>query len=138
MKLVIPVSQLAELLNIGSNQLLLRLVKQVHPSWSEPLRVFAVDSFDLWEKDCKFVFPSLTVCPAVGQWLTLRTSTQTDFKAFGRKDLYRLSVKVKNLHSLDGVKVSKWTELFGGGSSLGGCWRSLYKSPVDKWRGDLQ
>ena len=61
-----------------------------------------------------------------------------DFEAVGRKDLYRLNVKFRNLHSLAGVKVSMWTESFGEGSSPWGCWRSLYKPPVVKRTGDLQ
>ena len=34
--------------------------------------------------------------------------------------------------------MSRWTEFFGNGSSPRGCWRSLYKPPVDKRTGDLQ
>ena len=34
--------------------------------------------------------------------------------------------------------MSRWTEVFGNGSSPRGCWRSLYKPPVDKRTGDLQ
>ena len=83
--------------------------------------------------------------PVVGQWqseedglLRLKNPESTDLETLGKKDLYLLSVKVLNVRSLAGVKVSRWTEFFGVGSSPRGCWQSLYKPPVNKRTGDLQ
>ena len=60
-----------------------------------------------------------------------------DFEVFGRKNLYRLSVKLTNLNSLDGVKASKWGSLVRD-SPQGAIGSNLYKPPVDKRTGDLQ
>lgn len=63
------VPHLPDLLNIKSCWLVLWLVEDVSASLHpEALRVFAVDSSDLRDNDCEYVFPSLAVCPAVGQW----------------------------------------------------------------------
>lgn len=42
---------------------------------------------DLWDNECEYVFLSLAVCPAVGQWqpeedglLSLRTSASVNFE----------------------------------------------------------
>ena len=39
---------------------------------------------------------------------------------------------------LDGVLSTRWSELFGTDSSPKGCWRVLYKRPIDKRTADLQ
>ena len=59
-----------------------------------------------------------------------------DFETVGRKDLYRLSVKITNLHSLAGVKALKWTEFIAKGYSPRGgpCTSPL----LTKVTGDLQ
>ena len=138
---------LSELLNIRSRRLLLRLVEEVCASLPGALRAFCKDRavLDQWEDGVEYLFPSLTVSPAVDQWqdeedilLSFRTPELGDFETLGKKAAYHLCVKVSNLRSLVGVKVSKWTEFFGRGSSPRGCWRSLYKPPVDKRTGDLQ
>ncbi|XP_075968244.1 adhesion G-protein coupled receptor G6 [Anarhichas minor] len=145
MKTSIP--QLAELINIRSSRLLLRLVEEVCASLPAVLRAFVGDRTlsDQWDNECEYVFPPLAVCPAVGQWedeedilLSLKTPQLGDFETLGRKAAYQVSVKVSNLRSLAGVRVSRWTEFFGRGSSPRGCWRSLYKPPADKRTGDLQ
>ncbi|TWW77612.1 Transposon TX1 uncharacterized 149 kDa protein ORF 2 [Takifugu flavidus] len=141
------VLNLSDRLNMRSSRLLLQLVREVCASLPEALRVFVLDPSvsELWDDNCEYVFPSLAVCPAVGQWqpeeddlLSLKSSVSVDFEGVGRKDLYILAVKVRNLRSLEGLKASGWTSFFGAGSSPGGCWRSLYKPPVDKRTGDLQ
>ncbi|TWW74457.1 Transposon TX1 uncharacterized 149 kDa protein ORF 2 [Takifugu flavidus] len=141
------VPNLSDRLNMRSSRLLLQLVREVCASLPEALRVFVLDPSvsELWDDECEYVFPSLAVCPAVGQWqpeeddlLSLKSSVSVDFEGVGRKDLYILAVKVRNLRSLEGLKASGWTSFFGAGSSPGGCWRSLYKPPVDKRTGDLQ
>ncbi|TWW77693.1 Transposon TX1 uncharacterized 149 kDa protein ORF 2 [Takifugu flavidus] len=141
------VPDLSDRLNMRSSRLLLQLVREVCASLPEALRVFVLDPSvsELWDDECEYVFPSLAVCPAVGQWqpeeddlLSLKSSLSVDFEGVGRKDLYILAVKVRNLRSLEGLKASGWTSFFGAGSSPGGCWRSLYKPPVDKRTGDLQ
>ncbi|KAK0148421.1 Transposon TX1 uncharacterized protein [Merluccius polli] len=129
------VPQLADRLCIRSTRVLLRLVEEVCASLPAGLRAFAENRTlsDQWDDEF------------VGQWqseeddlLRLKNPESTDLETLGKKDLYLLSVKVLNLRSLAGVKVSRWTEFFGVGSSPRGCWRSLYKPPVNKRTGDLQ
>ena len=95
------------------------------------------------QDNCEYLFPFLNVYPAVRQWqpeegglLILRASARMDFEAVGRKNLYRLGVKVTNLHSLAGVKASKWS--FGEESSLGGVLAVPEQTPCrQKERGPL-
>ena len=114
MKTSIP--HLAERINIRSNRLLLRLVEDVCASLPEVLRAFAEDRTisDQWDDECEEDI-----------LLSLKTPELGDFESLGKKAIYHISVKVSNLRSLVGVKVWRWTELFGNGSSPRGCWRSL-------------
>lgn len=141
------IPHMADLMCIKSTRVLLRLVEEICVSLPAGLRAFAENRTlsDQWNDECEYVFPSLAVSPAVGQWqpeendlLSLETSESTDFETLGKKDIYLLCVKVLNLRSLAGVKVSRWTEFFGMRSSPKGCWRSLYKPPGNKRTGDLQ
>ncbi|KAF7652449.1 hypothetical protein LDENG_00096520 [Lucifuga dentata] len=59
-------------------------------------------------------------------------------KMWRKKVLYIPYLHMRNLQSLQDIKASKWAEFFGPGSSLKGCWRSLYKRPVEKQAADLQ
>ncbi len=61
--------------------------------------------------------------------------------AFGdavKKAIYIMCVKVWHLNILESVSESKWLEVLGPGASPKGCWRSLYKPPIEKRSGDLQ
>ncbi len=49
-----------------------------------------------------------------------------------------MCVKVWHLNILESVSESKWLEVLGPGASPKGCWRSLYKPPIEKRSGDLQ
>ena len=128
MKTSIP--HLAERTNIRPNRLLCRLVEEVCASLPEVLRASAEDRTisDQWDDEYEYVFPSLTVSPAVGQWqdeedilLSLKTPELGDFESLEKKAKYHISVKVANLRPLVGVKVSRCTEFFGNGSSPRGC-----------------
>lgn len=62
-------------------------------------------SSDLWDNDCEYSCPSLTVCAAVGGWqpeegdlLSLRT-LWTEVETVGKKDPSLLSIKIVNLSS---------------------------------------
>lgn len=86
MKLFIP--ELADLLDVRSNRLLLRLVEEVCASLPGALRAYAVDRTlsDQWDDEHEYIFPSLAVSPAVGQWqdeddllLSLKTPQLGDF-----------------------------------------------------------
>lgn len=86
MKLSIP--ELADLLDVRSNRLLLRLVEEVCASLPGALRAYAVDRTlsDQWDDEHEYIFPSLAVSPAVGQWqdeddllLSLKTPQLGDF-----------------------------------------------------------
>ncbi|TWW81732.1 Transposon TX1 uncharacterized 82 kDa protein ORF 1 [Takifugu flavidus] len=115
-----PVPDLSDRLNMRSSRLLLQLVREVCASLPEALRVFVLDPSvsELWDDNCEYVFPSLAVCPAVGQWqpeeddlLSLKSSVSVDFEGVGRKDLYILAVKP----GLSGWLASN-AMVFGGGS----------------------
>ncbi|TWW77691.1 Transposon TX1 uncharacterized 149 kDa protein ORF 2 [Takifugu flavidus] len=91
------VPDLSDRLNMRSSRLLLQLVREVCASLPEALRVFVLDPSvsELWDDECEYVFPSLAVCPAVGQWqpeeddlLSLKSSVSVDFEGVGRKDLH--------------------------------------------------
>eukprot|EP00064_Thunnus_orientalis_P013666 superscaffoldBa00002262_g13706 len=66
----ISITHLAELLNIRSNKLLLRLAEEVYAALPEAFRAFTEDRTlsDQWDDEYENVFPSLAVSPAVGQW----------------------------------------------------------------------
>ncbi|KAJ3606537.1 hypothetical protein NHX12_026058, partial [Muraenolepis orangiensis] len=57
-------------------------------------------------------------------------------QACGKKEIYRLCVKVLNLRSLAGVKESRWAKFSCTDSSLKGSWRCRYKLPVEKRTAD--
>ena len=73
-----------------------------------------------------------------GQLLTFTTPHLDTLQDAGKKDIYHTCVKVLNLHSLVGVRESRWAEVFGPDVSPKGSWRSLYKLPVEKRAADLQ
>ncbi len=70
--------------------------------------------------------------------LTLKTPVLESFDSAGKKSLYLICVKVSNMQFLNGVSSTRWTQFFGSDSSPKGCWRTLYKCPIDKRTGDLQ
>ena len=143
----LSVEQLAERANIRSFRLLERLVEEVCASLPGPLREFAENRTlsDQWDEEFEYVFPPLTVSPAVGEWqerggslLSFKTPELGLFETLNKKAVYYSCVKVSHLSSLAGIRASRWTEFFDPDSSPKGCWRSLYKAPCDKRTGDLQ
>lgn len=52
--------------------------------------------------------------------------------------MYVLCIKASHLHSLEGLKESKWQEEFGLEASPKDSWRTLYKPPIEKRTGALQ
>lgn len=60
------------------------------------------------------------------------------FEELGKKEAYTLCVKVLHSRSFEGMKTLKWFDIFGPDQPVKGCWRSLYKMPIDKRTGDLQ
>ncbi|MGL5102459.1 MAG: reverse transcriptase domain-containing protein, partial [Plesiomonas sp.] len=77
-------------------------------------------------------FPSLSVSAAVeeqeegGAILSFKTPELADFPTASKKALYTVAVKVLNSVSLQGVRESRWVEMFAPASSPRGSWRSLY------------
>ena len=141
------VEQLTELIKIRSTRVMRKLVDEVGSSLSGPLRAFVRDLelVDQWDEGHEYGFPSLIISPAVGEWreasgmlLSLKTPALGEFISVGSKPLYQSCVKVLNIASLTGLKESKWTEVFDTDSSPKGCWRVLYKPPVEKRMADLQ
>lgn len=91
------------------------------------------------------VFPELNISANIGEWqetegnlLSFKTPELNLFSDAGKKALYILCVKMTYLQSLESEKESKWQEVFGSSVSPKGCWRSLYKPPIEKRSGDLQ
>ncbi len=70
--------------------------------------------------------------------LSIRSSQPSNFGDTGKKDLYVLCVKAVHFHMLVNLRESKWLDVFGSGVSPKGCWRTLYKPPIEKSSGDLQ
>ncbi|KAM3862182.1 RING finger protein 17-like [Diretmus argenteus] len=97
------------------------------------------------EEVCASLSGPLVVTPAVGEqqerpglFLSFKTPELGEFESVGKKAAYCTCVKVSHLRSLAGMKESRWTEFFGSDFSPKGCWRSLYKAPIEKRMGDLQ
>jgi hypothetical protein len=85
------------------------------------------------------VFPVLNVSVAlgafeedVGMLLSFHTPDLGDFKVVGKKAMYKIDVKMSHATSREGELLSRWTSVFGPGASPKGCWRSLYKLPIEK------
>ncbi|KAJ3590378.1 hypothetical protein NHX12_008329 [Muraenolepis orangiensis] len=117
--------------NTSSIRILDQVVKEVCAALPESRRAFAEDAdlCEQWIEDGDYSFPSLQVTPVVGDWhegagqlLTLRTPHLGTFQACGKKETYNLCV----------------TEFLGPDSSPKGCWRCLYKLPVEKRTADLR
>uniref|UniRef100_A0A0E9RCD5 Uncharacterized protein n=1 Tax=Anguilla anguilla TaxID=7936 RepID=A0A0E9RCD5_ANGAN len=84
-------------------------------------------------------FPALAVTAAIdGQQdadnsiLCLSTPQLGNFERISKKALYLVAVKVHHQATLRKVKPSGWPGDLGPGSYLRGCWRSLYKPPIEK------
>lgn len=101
------------------------------------------------ERLCGYVdisaFPELTFSADMGEWqetegglLSFRTPQLSLFSDMGKKALYVLCVKVAHFHMLENLRESKWHNVFGSVASPKGCWRTLYKPPIEKRSGDLQ
>ena len=139
--------RLAEVTGIRSTRMLRSLVDEVWQSLPQPLQTFAQSQSqaDQWTKTEEYQFPTLNVSPAVGEWreesgrlLTIRTPALGPFNTSAGKQLYCSCVKVLNCRSLEGVRESRWTEVFGSDYSPSGSWRVLYKPPVEKRMADIQ
>ncbi len=76
--------------------------------------------------------------PVEGSILKFRTPVLDGFETASKKALYNICVKVSHCNVLKDCKETKWSELFEPDSSPSGCWRSLYKLPIEKRTADLQ
>lgn len=89
-------------------------------------------------------FPDLPVSARVEEEpqeesiLTFKTPEIHGFKEASKKSLYLNCVKVAHQSVLKNCRETKWTEVLGPDSSPRRCWRSLYKSPIEKRTADLQ
>ncbi|MCI4376030.1 hypothetical protein PGIGA_G00183470 [Pangasianodon gigas] len=138
---------LAERTGIRSRPTLDQLTAEIRRSLPAGYQEFlnGAPAITQWKGGGHYDFPTLLVSAAVEEWrenerllLSFTTPELGTFELAGKKALYTLCVKVCHARSLAGVSASKWTELFGNDSSPKGCWRSLYKRPIDKRTGDLQ
>ena len=139
--------RLAEVTGIRSTRVLRSLVDEVWQALPQALKTFAQNKSqaDQWTRTKEYGFPILKVSPAVGEWreengrlLTLRTPALGTFNTCAGKKLYHSCVKVLNCRSLEGVRESRWTEVFGSDYSPSGSWRVLYKPPVERRMADIQ
>ena len=73
-------------------------------------------------------FPSVHVRVKVGEWL--------ESWGLSKQVLYMVSVKVKHLRALEGLRAGAWQQE--GFITASKNWRLLYKSPLPKRSGDLQ
>lgn len=89
-------------------------------------------------------FPELRISAAVedksedDSILDFKIPQLTNFEEVSKKAIYLTSVKVLYHTVLKMHRESKWTDIFGIDSSPRGCWRSLYKTPIEKRTADLQ
>lgn len=141
------IERLSEATGIRSLRMLQNLVRDLCQSLPGPLGTYVQNQvlMDQWSSSQEYVFPSLDVSPAVGQWreesgllLNVRTPSLPTFSTCSSKQLYCSCVKVLNLGSLKDVRESRWIETLASGSSPRGSWRVLYKPPVEKRMADIQ
>ncbi len=98
----------------------------------------------LKDNDENYDFPELKISAAIEEKtekdsiLNFRTPQMTTFEEISKKAICVTCVKVTSYSSLKSVKESKWTDIFGAEFSPMGCWRSLYKPPIEKRTADLQ
>ncbi len=89
-------------------------------------------------------FPDLNVSALVEEEpqdesiLSFRTPEIHGFKEASKKTLYLTCVKVAHQSILRDCKETKWSDVLGPNSFPRRCWRSLYKSPIEKRTADLQ
>lgn len=60
------------------------------------------------------------------------------FEELDQKETYILCFKLLHTKSLKEIKSSRWFDFFGPEQPVKGCWRYLYKLPINKRTGDLQ
>lgn len=91
-----------------------------------------------WETN--YHFPSLRVLPTVeeGEDDFEGDLVAKPFEDMDRKVLYMTSIRVQHRSALKRVPGWRWSGVFGPRFSLGGCWRTLYKPPIEKRTADLQ
>lgn len=83
-------------------------------------------------------FPELNVSalveeePQEDSILSFRTPVIHGFKEASKKTLYLTCVKVAHQSILRECRETKWSDVLGPNSSPRRCWRSLYKSPIEK------
>ena len=139
--------ELGERAGIRSSRLLRKVVAEVCDSLPVLHLQYVTDisNSDRWKEGLDYVFPALIVSAAAGAFvedmgmlLSFDTPELGEFKEVGKKAMYRVCVKVSHASSLEGVKSTRWADVLGPGASPKGCWRSLYKLPIDKRTADLQ
>ncbi|CAM4641581.1 unnamed protein product [Leuciscus chuanchicus] len=138
----ISAENLAQKLDIRSVRVVERMLTQIREFLPQDYRLVLESSGGEEETS---TFPELAFSAETGIWqetegglLSFKTPQLELFSNTGKKAFYVLCVKVSHLHSLESVRESKWQEFFGPGASPKGCWRSLYKTPIEKRSGDLQ
>lgn len=134
---------LALKLGIKSVRLAQNMLTRILESLPQEFRL-AMETSDKEADNCAFpelFFSSLTDTEwqeKEGCLLTMKTPQLACFGDADKKAMYIMCVKVWHLNTLKSVSESKWLEVLGPGASPKGCWRSLYKPPIEKRSGDLQ
>ncbi|MBN3285380.1 YTX2 protein, partial [Polyodon spathula] len=136
------VESLAKQLGIHSLRVLENLLKKLRDSFSPRVTEMlnqALGGNDEQELTC----PSFLVSPAVPENLgeglySIERLQQLPAHSSGKKELYRLCVKVCHVNALKTLPDTRWRAHVDCVGSTAPAWRSLYKPPVPKHSGDLQ
>uniref|UniRef100_A0A4W5P160 Reverse transcriptase domain-containing protein n=1 Tax=Hucho hucho TaxID=62062 RepID=A0A4W5P160_9TELE len=132
----ISAEKLASKMGIHSVRTVEKLLVEIQESFTIiPLQAERVEN----------VFPSIRVGVNVGDWqevdgrlLSFTTPEIGLFDTISKKSLYLVCVKYFNIRKLQDLPETKWTNFVESGASPKGCWRTLYKKPIEKRSGDLQ
>lgn len=132
----ISAEKLAEKINVHSVRFIEKLLYEVQ-------KLFPV--VPLQTEVTKTVFPRISVKVNLEDWqeddtrlLSFKTPQLGFFNEISKKSFYCLCVKFLNLKSLREIPETKWGNFVEIGTTPKGCWRSLYKAPIEKRSGDLQ
>lgn len=131
----IAAEKLASKIGVHSVRVVEKLLAELQECFNVPVQAEMVET----------VFPSIRVGVNVGDWqegdgrlLSFKIPEISRFDTISKKAFYLVCVKYLNLRALQDIPETKWTNLLESEASPKGCWRTLYKKPIEKRSGDLQ
>lgn len=120
----------------------LRLLDQMLEEVRSALPGACREALGMLSQGWSYSFPAIRVSAAQESpdneftFVSFKTPELGLFQDICKKALYIVCVKVSHQTALRRVKTWRWTEVFG--PDFRGCWRSLYKPPIEKRTADLQ